>query len=1099
MGTSNRRSAGGNGRRIAIGTGVVGWICAGIACFGPTQVALDLTTDATCRPDGKAAPRTKIFVGPSFGSADWVAETTSCAPLQNVNAIGSFYLVPKDSRSAQVTVHVVMRLDDKDPEDCKLGDPDKQCVIARRIVRFAEHQTKPLPIRLYRACAGLPCTDETTCTVSENAPPRCVNALVPDDRVTCADCTELDAGTDAALETGTPDVVDSGPESSVIDAGPPCPGTDPSGFVATVTPTGMFAEHMIVTADTLVWTVDVVDAPAIYAKELSSGATASLRHTVDGSTSALAADGNTLWVGTTTGLSRILLPSFGADKVVDVESVNGLATRVGGVYMSGSYQNAVGLYEVSAANLAVTERIKSVPGMLLAPRQAGGQLYGLESRDREHQPDDASGVRRQRHLDDQRHEGEVLHRRRRRLRPHRLHDRQRHTLEDRVVRMVDRPDGPLPHEHAWRDRRRPHRRVRVALRARGRRRDALSARRPGQPGRASAGGATHRNRQVLRHPRLGPRPGGRLHLLLGACEGRRAVVGVLDSRHPTWFDDPLSALIRSTTLSRRSHRSRVAWAAGGLAAVLGYAVACFGPTQVRITATTDVPCIAPAPDNRPITTAFYVGAVLDENAEVAAPDTTQCSPEGARNRIGDLVFTPRDDREARVTVHAVLNAKGGNTTDCMKTGLEFPKHCIVARRTFRFFEHDKRDLPIALDQSCLGKFCDPGQTCIGGSCKTDDVDNQKFDDKPGPPDGGGKDDAATIEGGIDTPALACANAPVDVMLLPSASPKLAVNSTTIFYVAAGTDGIASIVGVPIAGGTGSVFFQPLEDPVSALAADDAQLYVGTRGEKKSLTRVELATKTASTIDFPFVTDIVLWQGQAFIARSTGPSAGGAKTLWMHDPSTPPSQLFIAGGPAASGDALAAIRDTLFVLTRGDTGAVQSYPLPWDSTGSFAKETVPAGFGIAAAVPTSTGATVAFMTVDDPSGFPSQTSVKRWAPTSGLPVTRHAQGFITPREIVADPESIYHVAAANGGWAVFHSDTKNPGPGGQTSTALEPATYKQIDAIAHGADCVYVSVQRAKGDKTEHVLRGIPKKKPPKGSTDAGGSDGSVFDASDGGG
>jgi hypothetical protein len=160
-------------------------------------------------------------------------------------------------------------------------------------------------------------------------------------------------------------------------------------------------------------------------------------------------------------------------------------------------------------------------------------------------------------------------------------------------------------------------------------------------------------------------------------------------------------------MTRRGALRRVTIASAAAGAI---AVACYGPTEVRLVFSTDLRCAETK-------TRIRVGE------EQIDPDG--CRP-GETNRIGDLVVIPHGARDARVSVEAVLAVGGLLPESCSDP--KNKNNCVVARRTFRFIEHDARTLPIVLRSDCLGVTCDdPSTTCEHASCVSADVAATTFD------------------------------------------------------------------------------------------------------------------------------------------------------------------------------------------------------------------------------------------------------------------------------------------------------------------------------------------------------------------------------------
>ncbi len=177
-----------------------------LACLGPTQVDVRLSTDLTPRPRVRVA----VFAGkPPLveGQGDAVAEIEwTGAP-----DIGSLTLVPKDDRSAPLAVRVVMTTNGRDPRECTDKDATG-CVISRRALAFVPHTSLSLPIRLSERCIGVPCSPDTTCALGA-----CVPSTVACEGGSCVLPAEQGPPPDAGVADGAPDapLEEAGVDASV--------------------------------------------------------------------------------------------------------------------------------------------------------------------------------------------------------------------------------------------------------------------------------------------------------------------------------------------------------------------------------------------------------------------------------------------------------------------------------------------------------------------------------------------------------------------------------------------------------------------------------------------------------------------------------------------------------------------------------------------------------------------------------------------------------------------------------------------------------------------------------------------------------------------
>lgn len=163
-----------------------------LACREPTQVTLEISTDAACASEPLAplmlVETLVVAGGPIQVREPSVAANTSTSACDG-GEIGSIVLYP-DGGATTAGVLVVGRLhaDGGAPteEDClAFANPapgaapvdGSACIVARRQVEFVDHKPLRLPIRLSVACAGFVCGPEETC-IADGLGPRCVSAVV---------------------------------------------------------------------------------------------------------------------------------------------------------------------------------------------------------------------------------------------------------------------------------------------------------------------------------------------------------------------------------------------------------------------------------------------------------------------------------------------------------------------------------------------------------------------------------------------------------------------------------------------------------------------------------------------------------------------------------------------------------------------------------------------------------------------------------------------------------------------------------------------------------------------------------------------------------
>ena len=272
----------------------------GVACYGPTEMRIEVSTDFACtNANGQptAVIQTSIAVGATVADALVAAETANCGPGTGRGGdhdIGSLVILPSGARDAHVTVQVTMTTDGGRTEDCKQlasGDLPGNCIVARRTFAFIRHTARTVPIKMYANCAGKFCAGETTCNSARD----CESAEVQE----CGDI-----GSNCASDGGPPPPVDGAADAPVADsgdAGPPptCP-VRPANTLVTSPP---FDGSELLAANTtsLFWSVrSTATSPKYVVRQiLKTGGTSEMLSNFPESTkpyTAMAADDESVWV-----------------------------------------------------------------------------------------------------------------------------------------------------------------------------------------------------------------------------------------------------------------------------------------------------------------------------------------------------------------------------------------------------------------------------------------------------------------------------------------------------------------------------------------------------------------------------------------------------------------------------------------------------------------------------------------------------------------------------------------------------------------------------------------------------------------------------------
>lgn len=219
------------------------------ACKAPTQVTLEVSSDARCQGEPSGAGVTDflrdvaIYTASTFGATTLApsAVTESCA-LGDAERrdVGSLVLVPGTGRSELEVLVIagVRRIANGAPDATKsaeqcaallaegklaLGASTEPCIFTRRRLAFIESKPLVLPVSLDAACIGVVCGADQAC-----ASGACVPAEVTCSNGTCSE----PAGATSSSATGT--MAGAGGASSSSNAGPMSSGVGagPSSAVA---------------------------------------------------------------------------------------------------------------------------------------------------------------------------------------------------------------------------------------------------------------------------------------------------------------------------------------------------------------------------------------------------------------------------------------------------------------------------------------------------------------------------------------------------------------------------------------------------------------------------------------------------------------------------------------------------------------------------------------------------------------------------------------------------------------------------------------------------------------------------------------------------
>lgn len=137
-----------------------------MACLAPTQLTLELRTDATCA----SVKGVTITVG-APGTIESSSPTTSTTTCTGEGYIGTIAVAPKGDKDARIAIRAVLGID-LPAEQCTAETKYQGCIVVRRELNFVPHTTSVVSIGFYRACQNVSCEGTTTC----NADRQCVSS-----------------------------------------------------------------------------------------------------------------------------------------------------------------------------------------------------------------------------------------------------------------------------------------------------------------------------------------------------------------------------------------------------------------------------------------------------------------------------------------------------------------------------------------------------------------------------------------------------------------------------------------------------------------------------------------------------------------------------------------------------------------------------------------------------------------------------------------------------------------------------------------------------------------------------------------------------------
>jgi hypothetical protein len=156
------------------------------SCLQPTQVTLELSTDARCED----LDETQLFIG-LIDEPGGLAPSAITKACSEDGTIGTIVFVPKEDRNQQFAFSVVVGVG-KETDACPGSGFQGGCIVARRVLSFVPHQPLVLPVELEVECLDVPCGATETCRSGS-----CVPALINDPE-NCTDPLGCDGSADGS-------------------------------------------------------------------------------------------------------------------------------------------------------------------------------------------------------------------------------------------------------------------------------------------------------------------------------------------------------------------------------------------------------------------------------------------------------------------------------------------------------------------------------------------------------------------------------------------------------------------------------------------------------------------------------------------------------------------------------------------------------------------------------------------------------------------------------------------------------------------------------------------------------------------------------------
>lgn len=244
---------------------------------------------------------------------------------------------------------------------------------------------------------------------------------------------------------------------------------------------------------------------------------------------------------------------------------------------------------------------------------------------------------------------------------------------------------------------------------------------------------------------------------------------------------------------------------------------CREPTTILLQISTDVDCATVQKQK----VVLRIGT--RDAIKAGQGQTTEATTCDANGDVGTLTVIPSGDESSPVVISVVLGTVGASAA-CTPGA----PGCIVASRSIGYVGHTTLKLPIKLTKSCIGVPCGFDQTCVAGTCVSNEVracPNDVCDEGSLSPVDAGVDapvDAGTLCNGVSvdlssdpvhcgacnfdcTGSKTCVNG-VCILGIGNADPlgEIAIDATQVVW----TGGATPVSRVPKNGGTPTAIFTP---------------------------------------------------------------------------------------------------------------------------------------------------------------------------------------------------------------------------------------------------------------------------------------------------